>query len=70
MVFIRMRTIHDIRELAKKINSTVYISYDMLYRENSGRKMALRGNEVHTFEVPNLDSPDVEEKLNDVLNMF
>ena len=65
-----MRTIHDIRELAKKINPTVYISYDMLYRKNSCRIMALRGNEVHTFEVPNLDSPDVEEKLNDVLNMF
>lgn len=65
-----MRTIYDIRELAKKINPTVYISSDILYRENSCRIMALRGNEVHTFEVPNLDSPDVEEKLNDVLNMF
>lgn len=65
-----MRTIYDIRELAKKINPTVYISFDMLYSENSCRIIALRGNEVHTFEVPNLDSPDVEEKLNDVLSMF
>ena len=65
-----MRTIYDIRELAKKINPTVYISSDILYRENLCRIMALKGNEVHMFEVPNLDSPDVEEKLNDVLGMF
>lgn len=68
-----MRTQNEIRDIAKKINPTVYISFDVLYRDRDGdlnRIIAVKGNEWYSFKVPNLDSPKVEKGLKEVLARF
>ena len=64
-----MKTIYQIRELAKKINPSVYISVDGKFGD-SCKLIAIRDNEWYTLTVSSLDSPDIEEKLCQLLNNF
>lgn len=64
-----MKTIYQIRELAKKINPSVYISVDGKFGD-SCKLIAIRDNEWYTLTVSSLDSPDIEEKLRQLLNNF
>ena len=64
-----MKTIYQIRELAKKINPSVYISVDGKFGD-SCKLIAIRDNELYTLTVSSLDSPDIEEKLRQLLNNF
>lgn len=65
-----MKTIYQIRELAKKINPSVYISIDRKYNGGSCKIIAIRKNEWYALTVSSLDSPDIEEKLRQLLNNF
>ena len=64
-----MKTIYQIREIAKKINPSVYISVDGKFGD-SCKLIAIRDNEWYTLVVQNLDSEDIEEKLYQLLNKF
>ena len=65
-----MRTEKDIRKIAKEMNPSVYISFDISYSDRTYTILAIRKNTHYSFSVPNLDSPEVEKGLERVMKYF
>lgn len=63
-----MRSEKDIRQKAKEINPSAYVSFDKLYQNNNYRVIVIKKNTHKSFIVPNLDAPDLDDKLKEAID--